>query len=98
MAAHVFERLPREQKTLEANIAVPAVQHQRVDQGINDQIVLPISRTKKVAAVVKMNLNTLVPVWMIGMMRASQTVDRRIDFNCVDVFCVPLQGPADIIT
>ena len=98
VALDVFERLTSEQKTLEANIAVAAMQHERVDQRIDNQIVLPIARTQKVAAVVQVNLNALVLVRMVRMVLSSQAIDGRIDLDCVNMLSAPLQGPTDIIT
>ena len=40
MAAHVRKSLARKQKALQAKIAVTAVQHERVHQGIEEQVVL----------------------------------------------------------
>ena len=42
VASNVFKGLAREEKTLESNVAVAAVQHQRIDERVDDQIVLPI--------------------------------------------------------
>ena len=53
VAAHVRKGLARKQKALQAKIAVTAVQHQRVHQGVDDQVVLPIAGPQKVAAVVQ---------------------------------------------
>ena len=98
MAANVFKRLAREQKTLESDVAVAAVLDQRVYQCVDDQIVFAITGSKEVAAIVKVNLNALVLVRMIRMERSSQTVDRGINFHGVNVFRAPLHGPADIIS
>ena len=40
-APHIVHRLLREQIAFEADVAVAAVQHQRVDQRVDDQVVLP---------------------------------------------------------
>jgi hypothetical protein len=36
MATHILESFAREEKTLEPDIAVSAVQDQRIDQGVDD--------------------------------------------------------------
>ena len=98
MTAHVFIRLAGEQKTLEADIAVTAVQYQRVDQRIDDQIVLPLRRAEKVASVIQMNFNPRILIRLVGMVLPPQAINCRVDLDSVDVLSSPLQRPADIIT
>src|SRR5229473_3146261 len=98
MTAHVFKRLAGEQKTLETDIAVTAVQYQRVDQRIDNQIVLPVSRAEKVAAIIQMDLNPRILIRLVGMVLPPQAINCRVDLDGVDVLGPPLQRPADIIT
>src|SRR6266516_2903480 len=75
----------REQVALEANIRVGAVENQGVDQGVDNQVVLPISRTEKMPAVVEMFDNTRILVGMVGMVMDPDILDHRIDFDGVDM-------------
>ena len=77
--------LLREQVALEANIRVAAVEDQGVDQGIDDQVVLPIGHTEKMPAVVQVFNNTRILVRMVGMVMNPDILDHRIDFDGVDM-------------
>src|SRR6267142_5286520 len=45
-----------------------------------------------------MNLNTGILIRPIRMVLAPETINGRIDLDCVYVCGAPLQGPADVIT
>src|SRR5437667_11284773 len=97
MTLDVFESLAREEITFQPNVAVAAVQHQRIYQSVNDQIIFSLGRSQKIPPIVKMNFDARILVWMIGMILGAQSIDRGIDFNGVDVFGAPLQSAADIV-
>src|SRR5207237_4676982 len=47
MTLDVFESLSGEEITLQTNVAVAAVQHERIYQSVNDQIIFSLVRTEK---------------------------------------------------
>src|SRR5262249_40439645 len=98
MAAHILKGFTREQKTLEADIAVAAMQYQRIDEGINNQVVLPRCRAQEIAAIIQMNFNARVLVRLIGMVLFSETIYGRIDLDGVDMLGSPLERAADVVT
>ena len=97
MTLDVFERLASEEITFQTNIAVAAVQYERIYQSVNDQIIFSLGRPQKISAIVKMNLDARILVWMIGMILRTQPIDRGIDLHGVNVFGAPLQSAADIV-
>src|SRR5947208_9647075 len=97
MTLDVFERLTSEEITFQTNIAVAAVQHERIYQSVNDQIVMSLRRTQKISAIVKMNFDAWILVWMIGMRLGAESIDRGIDLHGINVSGAPLQRTADVI-
>src|SRR5206468_2998358 len=48
--AHVLERLAGEKVTLQSDVAVAAVEHERIDEGVDDQVILAVGGMQEVAA------------------------------------------------
>ena len=97
MTLDVFERLTSEEITFQTNIAVAAVQHERIYQSVDDEIIFSLGGPQKISAIVEMNFDARILVWMIGMILRAQSIDRGIDFDGVNMFGAPLQSAADVI-
>ena len=97
MPLDVFDRLTSEEITFQTNIAVAAVQHERIYQSVDDEIIFSLGRPQKISAIVKMNFDARILVWMIGMILGAQPIDRGIDLDGVNVLGAPLQSAADVI-
>src|SRR6266850_2940727 len=98
MSPHIGECLARKEITLQTNIAVTTVEHERVDERVYNQVVLAFGRPQKVASIIKMNLYTWILVRLIGMILPSEAIDSRVYFDCVNMVSAPLQRTTDIIT
>ena len=93
----VVHRLLREQVAFEADVAVAAVQHERIDQRVDDQVVLLVAGLEEVAAVVEVHEHARIVVRPIGMIALADALDHRIDFHGVDALGAPRQRAADVV-
>ena len=94
---HVVERLLGEQVALEPDVAVAAVQDERIDQRVDDQVVLLVGRLQEVAAVVQVHDDARIVVGAVGMIALAEALDHRIDLDRVDARGAPREGAADVV-
>ena len=97
---HVAKRLGREQVALESQVAVAGLQHQRVDQSEDDQIVLLGRRlAQEVAPVVQLQGHARIGIGSIRMMLGAEPLNDRVDFDRVDpsIGRTPLQCSRQIV-
>ena len=96
--ADVGERLCREQVALEPDVAVAAVQHQRIDQRVDDQVVLlRWSSCRKLRPSSRCTVDARIRVGLVGMIAPAEPLDHRIDLDGIDARGAPLQRAADVV-
>src|SRR5207247_11377808 len=98
MALDVFERLTSEEITFQTNIAVAAVQHERIYQSVDDEIIFSLGRPQKISAIVEMNFDARILVWMIGMILRAQSIDSGIEFDGGNMVVGRLQRRDDVLS
>ena len=95
--ADVGERLRREQIALEPDVAVAAVEHERIDERVDDQVVLLVRRPQVVPAIVQMHDHAGIRVGVVRMIAPTEPVNHRVDLDRIDARRAPLQGAADVV-
>ncbi len=78
---HLVHRLLGEQEAFEADVAVAAVQDERVDQGVDDRVVLLVAGAQVVAAVVEVHEHARVVVRLVGMVLLAEPLNHGIDLD-----------------
>ena len=73
------------------------MQYQRIDERVDNQIVLAIRCTKKIASVVQMNLDARIRIWPVRMILLAQAINCRINLHRVHVLRAPLQGTTHVV-
>ncbi len=86
LRAHVRERFLREEKTLQPQARIAGVQHERIHQRVEREIVLARRVAHEAAAVVEIAGDVRgVVVGPVGMILRADAADARVDLHGVDV-------------
>ena len=73
------------------------MQHQRVDQRVDREVVFALGVAREAATVVEVDGHARVGIGLIGMRAPADRVDARVDFDRVDVLDAAAQRAGDII-
>lgn len=73
------------------------MQHERVDQRIDGEVILTVRLAHECAAVIQVDRYSLVIVGVIRMILPADLVDDRVDLNRVDMFGPMRQRTLDVI-
>jgi hypothetical protein len=88
-ATHVLEGFLGKEKAFQPDAADTAVQDQRVDEGVDDQIVFLVGLAKEVPAVVQVQVDARVLVGAGRVMSHADPRDHGVDFDRVDMGTPP---------
>jgi hypothetical protein len=95
---HVTECLDREQEALEAEIRIPAVEYERVDESVGDQVVRVVGDAEEVPAVVHVTNDARVLIGPVRMMPKTDVEDHGVDLDGVDSRDTEPKGVGDVVS